>query len=443
MKIGLNEHFTYKKLVKFTLPTIIMMIFTSIYGVVDGLFISNVVKVSAFASVNLIMPAMMIIGTIGFMIGTGGSAIISKTLGEGDIKKANRYFSMLVYLEIILGLIFTIIGLIFIKPIAKLMGATNEMMADCLTYGRVLLIGITAFILQNSFQSFLVVAEKPGFGLLISIIAGLTNIILDFLFIYVFRWGVLGAASATITSQIVGAIIPLIYFIRKNKTPLKLGKTKFELSPIIKTCTNGSSEMITNLSMSLVNILFNMKLMELVGANGVTAYGIIMYVGFLFSGTYLGYSIGSAPIIGYHFGAGNIDELKSLLSKSVKLLGVVAIVMTLLSELLARPLASIFVSYDKELLNLTINAIILYSLSYIISWFNIYSSSFFTALNDGIVSALISFLRTLVFQVAVILILPELIGINGIWLSVLVAEALTLIVSITCLIINKKKYKYA
>ena len=443
MNISLAEHFTYKKLIKFTLPTIIMMIFTSIYGVVDGLFISNVVKGDAFASVNLIMPAIMIIGTIGFMIGTGGSAIISKTLGEGEYDKANRYFSMFVYLEIILGIIFTVVGLVFLEPIAKLLGATKEMLPDCLTYGRILLIGITAFILQNSFQSFLVVAEKPGFGLLISIIAGLTNIILDFLFVYVFRFGVAGAAIATIISQIVGAIIPLIYFSRKNKTSLKLGKTKFELSPIIKTCANGSSEMVTNLSMSLVNILFNMKLMKIVGANGVTAYGIIMYVGFLFVGTYVGYSVGSAPIIGYHFGAGNKDELKSLLSKSIKLLSIVAIAMTLLAELFASLLAGIFVSYDKELLNLTINAIRLYSISYIISWFNIYASSFFTALNNGFISALISFLRTLVFQVIVILILPELIGINGIWLSVLVAEVLSLIVSIICFIENKKKYEYA
>ena len=417
MNIGLAEHFTYKKLIKFTLPTIIMMIFTSIYGVIDGLFISNVVKGEAFASVNLIMPAIMIVGTIGFMFGTGGSAIISKTLGEGDKERANRYFSMLVYLEIILGIIFTIIGLMFLEPIAKLMGATKEMMSDCLIYGRILFIGITAFILQNSFQSFLVVAEKPGFGLVISIIAGLTNIVLDFLFVYVFQWKVAGAAYATIISQVVGAIIPLIYFMR--------------------------SEMVTNLSMSLVNILFNMKLMKLVGASGVTAYGIIMYVGFLFVGTYVGYSVGSAPIIGYHYGAGNEEELKSLLNKSIKLLGIVAIVMTLLAEIFAKPLASIFVSYDKDLLNLTINAIRLYSLSYIISWFNIYASSFFTALNDGFVSALISFLRTLVFQIIVILILPELIGINGIWLSVLVAEIFALIVSLICFIKNKNKYKYA
>lgn len=441
--ISLSDHFTYKKLIKFTLPTIVMMIFTSIYGVVDGLFISNVVKGNAFASVNLIMPVIMIIGTIGFMFGTGGSAMISKTLGEGDNDKANRYFSMLVYLEIILGIVFTIIGLIFLEPIAILLKATKEMLPDCLTYGRILLIGMTAFILQNSFQSFLVAAEKPGFGLVISIISGITNMILDFLFIYVFRWGVAGAAIATITSQFVGAIIPMIYFARKNKSPLKLGKTKFELSPILKTCANGSSEMVTNLSMSLVNILFNMQLMGLVGSNGVSAYGIIMYVGFLFVGTYVGYSVGSAPIISYHYGAGNKEELKGLLKKSLKLLGITSIVMTILAELFAKPLASIFVSYDKELLDLTITALRLYSLSYIVSWFNIYASSFFTALNDGFVSALISFVRTLVFQTIVILILPKIIGIDGIWLSVLVAELLSLTVSIICFIKNKKKYEYA
>lgn len=442
MTINLSEHFTYKKLIRFTLPTIIMMIFTSIYGVVDGVFVSNVVGSNAFASINLIMPAIMIIGTIGFMIGTGGSAIISKTLGEGDNEKANKQFSMLIYLEIILGIIFTIIALLVLEPIAKLLGATPDMMSDCLIYGRILLIGMTAFILQNSFQSFMVVAEKPNFGLGISIIAGLTNMILDFLFIYVFKWGVAGAAIATITSQFVGAIIPMIYFLRKNPTMLKLGKTKFELSTIIKTCTNGSSEMVTNLSMSLVNILFNMQLMKFAGANGVAAYGIIMYVGFLFTGTYMGYSVGTAPIIGYHYGANNTNELKSLLNKSIKLLGIIAIIMTFLAEILAKPLASIFVSYDKELLEMTINAIRLYSLSYIISWFNIFASSFFTALNNGFISALISFVRTLVFQIVCILILPIIWKLNGIWLSVVVAEILSVFVSIICFIKNKKKYKY-
>lgn len=443
MKINLSEHFTYKKLIKFTLPTIIMMIFTSIYGVVDGLFVSNIVGSSAFASVNLIMPAIMIIGTIGFMIGTGGSAIISKTLGEGNKEEANNQFSMLIYLEIILGAVFSIVAIIFLKPIAKMLGATGDMIEDCLTYGRILLIGMTAFILQNSFQSFMVVAEKPKFGLAISIIAGITNIILDFILIYVFKFGVAGAAIATIASQVVGALIPLVYFSRKNNTVLKLGKAKFDLSTIVKTCTNGSSEMVTNLSMSLVNMLFNMQLMKFAGANGVSAYGIIMYVGFLFVGTFVGYSVGTAPIIGYHYGAENKEELKSLLSKSIKLLGVVAIVMTLLAEVLAKPLASIFVSYDEELLELTINAIRIYSLSYILSWFNIFASSFFTALNNGFVSALISFLRTLLFQVIMILVLPSIWGINGIWFSVVIAEILALIVSLVCIIVNRKKYEYA
>ena len=441
--ISLSEHFTYKKLVKFTLPTIVMMIFTSIYGVVDGLFISNVVKGNAFASVNLIMPALMIVGTIGFMFGTGGSAIISKTLGEGDTDKANRYFSLLIYSEVVLGILFTVLGLMFLEPVAKLLGATKDLLPDCLTYGKILLLGMTAFILQNSFQSFLVSAEKPGFGLTISIIAGLTNMVLDFLFMYVFRWGVAGAAAATVISQIVGALVPLVYFISKNNSRLRLGKTRFELSPIIKTCTNGSSEMVTNLSMSLVNILFNIKLLEFAGANGVSAYGIIMYVSFIFVGTYLGYSVGSAPIISYHFGANNQNELKSIFKKSIKLLGIIAVIMTLFAELFAKPLASIFVSYYKDLLDLTVNALRLYSLSYIISWFNIFASSFFRALNDGFVSALISFLRTLVFQAIVILALPKFFDINGIWLSVLVAELLSLIVSIICFVKNKKKYNYA
>lgn len=442
MAINLSEHFTYKKLIKFTLPTIIMMIFTSIYGVVDGVFISNFAGNNAFASINLIMPAIMIIGTIGFMMGTGGSAIISKTLGEGDKEKANKQFSLLIYTEIILGIISTIIGILLLKTVAKLLGATDEMMADCLTYGRILLIGMTAFILQNSFQSFMVVAEKPKFGLIISIISGIINMFLDFLLIYVFQLRVAGAAIATVTSQTVGALIPLIYFSRKNDTSLKLGKIKFDLSTIAKTCSNGSSEMVTNLSMSLVNILFNMQLMKLAGANGVSAYGIIMYVGFIFIGTYMGYSVGTAPIIGYHYGSDNKEELKNLLSKSLKLLGVIAVIMTCLAEILAKPLASIFVGYDKELLELTIKAIRLYSLSYLISWFNIFTSSFFTALNNGLVSALISFLRTLLFQVAMVLILPAIFDINGIWLSVTVAEFLAIIVSITCIIKNRKKYEY-
>lgn len=443
MKIQLSEHFTYKKLIKFTIPTIIMMIFTSIYGVVDGIFVSNCVGSEPFAALNLIYPALMVLGTVGFMIGTGGSALVSKTMGEGDKKKANEYFSMLIYLLIIISIIFTVLGAIFIKPIAKLLGADESMLADCIIYGRTLMFFLVPFALQNSFQSFLIVAEKPTFGLIVSIAAGVTNMILDFTFVYVLKMGLFGAALATGISQVVGAVIPLIYFVRNKDNTLKLTKAKFNLKAILQTCANGSSEMLTNLSMSLVTILYNMQLMKYAGADGVVAYGIIMYVSFIFVGTYLGYSIGTAPIIGYHYGAGNTEELKCLLKRSLILIGITAIVMTGLAEILSEVLASIFVSYDKELLEMTTIAIRLFSLSFIVSGFNIFASSFFTALNNGFVSAAISFLRTLVFQVAAIIILPLLFGLNGIWFAVVIAEILALIVSIGFLICNRKKYKYA
>ena len=443
MKIQLSEHFTYKKLIKFTIPTIIMMIFTSIYGIVDGIFVSNCVGSDAFAAVNLIMPVLMILGTIGFMIGSGGSALVAKTIGEGKTKKANEYFSMLIYLIIIIGLVFSFIGIIAIKPISYWLGAKGSILEDCITYGRVLLIFLIPFILQNCFQNFLVVAEKPTFGLIISIITGLTNMILDFLFIYVLKMGVFGAALATGISQLVGGIIPLVYFVCKNRSPLRIVKAKFELRPILKACTNGSSEMLTNLSMSLVNMLYNMQLIKYAGADGVVAYGIIMYIGFIFTGTYFGYSMGTAPIIGYHYGAENTDELKSLLRKSLKLIAITSIIMTLLAEISSKLLASIFVSYNLELLDMTTNAIRLFSISYIISGFNIFASSFFTALNNGLVSAIISFLRTLVFQIAMIFILPLIFELNGIWLAVVVAEILSLFVSIIFFICNRRKYQYA
>lgn len=442
MKIGLAEHFNYKKLICFTIPTIIMMIFTSIYGVVDGLFISNVEGSDAFAAVNLIMPFVMVLGSIGFMIGTGGSALVSKTFGEGDNEKANRIFSMLIFFLVGAGIILSIVGITFLNPIAKLLGAKGEILTSSVLYGRVLLIALVPFLLQNAFQSFLVTAEKPGFGLIISIIAGVTNMVLDFLFIYVFRLGVVGAALATAISQFVGGIIPFIYFLRKNRSMLRLIKTKLDKKALFQSCGNGSSEMLTNISTSLVNMLYNMQLMKLVGADGVVAYGIIMYVGFIFSGTYLGYSVGIAPIVGYHYGAGNKDELKNLFKKSLILIITTSIIMTILAEILSKTLASIFVSYDANLLQMTTTAIRLFAISYIISGINIFASSFFTALNNGFVSALISFLRTLVFQIIMILVLPLILGLNGIWLAVVVAELLALIVSITCFIVNRKKYEY-
>lgn len=440
--IQLLEHFTYKKLIRFTIPTVAMMIFTSVYGVVDGLFVSNIVGSEAFAGVNLIMPALMMLGSVGFMVGTGGSALVSKTIGEGNKKLANRYFSMLIYFLLIVGIVLSILGNAFIRQISELLGAKGEMVDICSTYGRTLLCSLPFFMLQNCFQSFLVVAEKPAMGLCVSVIAGLSNMVLDFLFIYVFRLGVFGAALATAISEFVGAAIPLIFFIRKNNSPLKLIKTKLELKPILRTCSNGSSEMVTNISMSLVNMLYNLQLVKFAGYDGVVAYGIIMYVGFIFSGTYLGYCVGVAPIVGYHYGAANTAELKNLFKKSLFLLSSAAVVLTACAELLSSVLAGIFVGYNQDLHDMTTNAIQLFALSYIISGINIFASAFFTALNNGLVSAVISFMRTLVFQITFIFILPELLGLNGIWLAVVGAEICSLIVSISFFAANRKKYKY-
>lgn len=440
--IGLSEHFTYKKLILFTLPTITMMIFTSIYGVVDGIFVSNIVGSEAFAGVNLIMPALMIMGSVGFMIGTGGSALVAKTIGEGRGDDARRYFSMLIYLIIISGVVLALFGFLFLPQIAVLLGAKGELIHICTVYGRTVLVAMPFFLLQNAFQSFLVVAEKPKMGLVVSIIAGVANMILDFVFVYVFRMGVAGAALATGLAQFSSAIVPLVFFLRKNNTALQLVRCGFELRPILNSCANGSSEMVTNLSFSLVNMLYNLQLMKYAGSGGVVAYGILMYVGFIFIGTYLGYSIGSAPIVGYHYGAGNTDELKNLLKKSLRMILIASCVMTLCAELLSEVLAGIFVSYDKELLGMTVTAIRLYSLSYLIAGINIFASSFFTALNNGPVSAVISFLRTLVFQIAMIFLLPVFFGLDGIWLSVVAAELLSLVVSIAFLVANRKKYQY-
>lgn len=442
MNIRLSDHFSYGKLIRFTLPTIAMMIFTSIYGVVDGVFVSNCVGSDAFAAVNLIMPVIMILGSTGFMIGTGGSAIVSRTLGEKKLEKASEYFSMLIYLCIVSGVILSAIGIIFIKPIAGLLGATGDIANNCIIYGRTVFFMMTGLFLQNAFQSFLVVAEKPKLGLAVTLLAGFTNMFLDFLFVYVLRLGVFGAAVATGISQFVGAIIPVIYFASGKNNILHLKKCRFNKDIIIKTCINGSSEMVTNMSMSLVNMLYNMQLMKYIGTNGVVAYGIIMYVGFIFSGTYIGYSLGSAPVISYHYGAGNKKELKSLFRHSIILLVISSVIMTLLAEVLAKYLAGIFVSYDKQLLELTTTAIRIYSVSYLISELNIFASSFFTALNNGFVSAAISFLRMFLFQIIMILLLPVIIGINGIWIAVTAAEALALVVSVIFVIINRKKYGY-
>ncbi len=442
MTIQFSDHFSYGKLIKFTLPSVIMMIFTSIYGVVDGIFVSNFVGKTPFAAINLIWPVAMILGAVGFMIGTGGCALVSKIMGEGDKAKANEVFSMLIYVSMIIGIVLAILGFIFMRPIAILLGAEGDMVDDAAMYGRVLSVALPFFILQNEFQSFLVAAEKPKLGLLITVAAGLTNIVLDPFFIIVLNKGLAGAAWATAISQMVGGFVPLIYFIISKKSILRLGKACFDSGALIKTCINGSSEMMTNISMSLVSMLYNFQLLKMAGENGVAAYGVIMYVNFIFVAAFIGYSVGSSPIVSFNYGAGNTKELKSLFKKSMMIILVSGIAMTILGFGLASPLSQIFVGYDKELFEMTKRAFYIYTLSFLITGFNIYGSAFFTALNDGVVSAIISFLRTLLFQVVAVLVLPIFFRLDGIWYAVIMAEMLALMVTVGFLMTKRRKYRY-
>lgn len=443
MRIKLSDHFTYKRLLRFVLAPVLMMIFTSLYSVVDGFFVSNFAGKTPFAAVNLIMPVMMGIGTIGFMIGTGGSALVSKTLGEGKHGQANRYFSMLVYTALIVGALFSAAGFIFIRPISEALGATGELLENCVAYGSILFLSMPAFILQYVFHSFFITAEKPGLSLRVSLAAGLTNMALDYLFVAVLGWGIEGAAIATAIGEVIGGVVPILYFSRKNNSLLRLTRTRFEARPLLRACANGASEMVTNLSMSVVNILYNFQLMRLAGENGVAAYGVVMYVNFIFMAIFLGYSIGSAPIVGYHYGAQNHAELKNLFKKSLTLVVGAGLVLTAVAELFSGVLVGIFVRYDPELYAMTTHGFRLYALAFLMMGVNVWGSAFFTALNNGAVSAAISFLRTLVFQIAAVLLLPLLLGINGIWLAVVVAEGLALLVTIAFFAAQRKRYHYA
>ena len=440
--IRLSDHFTYSKLLRFTLPSIVMMVFTSIYGVVDGLFVSNFVGKTAFASVNLVMPFIMILGGVGFMLGTGGTALASKLLGEGDHEAANRTFSMMVLFTLLLGAALSAAGIVFMRPVSRFLGATDAMMDDCVLYGRIVTGFTFAFMLQNVFQSFFIAAEKPKLGLKVTVAAGLANMVLDALFIAVFNWGVAGAAIATGLSQCVGGVLPLVYFLRPNSSLLRLSPTRLRLRPILAACGNGSSELMSNISSSVVSMLYNFQLMRLAGEDGVSAYGVLMYVQFIFISIYIGYSIGCAPVVSYHFGAQNHGELKNLLGKSVLLMGCTGVALTALAMALADPLSRLFVGYDAGLFALTSHAFRLFAWSFLLAGFNIYASGFFTALNNGGISAAISFLRTLVFQSASVLILPIFLDVDGIWWAITVVEVFAFLISVTFLLAKRGKYHY-
>lgn len=442
MKIQLSDHFTYSRLIRFTMPSIIMMIFTSIYSVVDGVFISNFVGKTAFAAINLMYPPFAIMGAFGFMLGTGGSALVAKTMGEGNNEKANKIFSMIIYVVAALGILFGIIGILFVRPVSIFLGAEGQMVEDCVTYARTLMPFMFCFMLQTTFQSFLVTAEQPKMGLVVTVSAGVTNMILDALFVAVFRWGLIGAALATGISITVGAVVPLIYFIIGRNPLLHLGKTVFDGKALLKACTNGVSEMMAEVSGSIVTMLYNFQLIRIAGEDGVAAYGVIGYLTFIFIGLFFGYSMGVAPVISFHYGAENHDELKNLFKKSLKLLIASAVVIVVLAELLARPLSAIFVSYDPELLEMTVHGMRIFSLAFLMGGVTIFGSGFFTALNNGLVSAVISFLRTLVFECLAVILLPMIFGLDGIWGSIIVAELAALAITIIFFVKMRNRYHY-
>ena len=451
-RIKLSEHFTYGKLFRFVLPSIAMMVFVSVYGIVDGFFVSNFVGEIPFAALNLIFPFIMILGSVGFMLGTGGNAVVAKSLGEGDIQKANRIFSMLVYTAIVFGVILSALGIAFARPVAELFAKNektmtaaqkSELIDYCVLYARTILAVLPAFMLQNAFQGFFVTAEKPRLGLLVTVTAGCGNMLFDALFVAVFRWGLFGAALATALNQLIGGIIPILYFARKNDSLLRLGKTKFDGGVLGRVCVNGLSELMTNISLSVVSIVYNLRLMGIVGFLGVSAYGVIQYIGFIFIAVFLGYSIGCAPIIGYHYGAQNHDELKNIFRKSLTVVCTLGVAMAVIGVSFARPLSAIFVSEDKTLLDMSAHGMRINAFSFLTCGINIFASAFFTALGNGGISLLLSFTRTFVLQMISVLILPIIWGLNGVWGALVVSESVALILTILLLYLLKKRYRYA
>ena len=442
MQIKLSDHFSYGRLLRFTLPSIIMMVISSIYSVVDGLFVSNLVGDLALSSVNIVFPVAMIVGSFGFMLGTGGSAIVARTMGEGDQPLANRYFSMIIYAVVVLGAVLSTVCVIYMEPIARFAGASDALIGDCVVYGRILLAGSVPFMLQTSFQSFFVVAEKPHLGLALSIAAGVTNMVMDYVLIVVCDLGVAGAAIATVMGYCVGGVLPLLYFLRPKREGIRLTRTRFYGKQLLHACTNGSSELMSNISSSVVGILYNIQLMRLIGEQGVAAYSVMMYVDFVFVATFLGFSIGSAPIVSYHYGAGNHPELKNVFRKSMTVILCTSVAMVILSELLSRPLSSAFVGYNAELLEMTVHGFRLFALCYLFCGINIYASSFFTALCNGALSALISFLRSLLLRGGMVLLMPILFGLDGIWTAVIAAEGLGAVVSLGLLYAKRRQYQY-
>ena len=440
--ISISEHFGYRKLLRFTVPSMVMMVFTSVYSIVDGMFVSNFVGKTAFAAINLIFPFLMVLGVLGYMLGTGGSALVAKMLGEGQKERANRVFSLLVVSGAASGVGFGLVGIVLLRQVSLLLGADEAMVGLCVEYGRIVLLALPFFILQYMFQSLMVTAERPRMGMWVTVAAGLMNIVLDFVLIVVLGMGLRGAALATAMSQVTGGLVPVVYFLMPNGSPLRLVRPVMDWRALLQACTNGLSEFFGNVSGSVVSMCYNYQLMRYIGEDGVSAYGVIMYVQFIFFAVFLGYTIGSSPIVSYCHGAKNHAELHNIFARSLRIIGVMGVMLTIAMELLAWPLTKAFVGYDAALFELSRRAFMIYGLSYVLVGFNFYASAFFTALNNGVLSALLATVRALVFEVAAVFVLPMVLGAEYIWFSVLFAEVMSLTLSAALLWANRKRYHY-
>ena len=443
MAIMLSDRFSYGRLARFALPSIAMMIFISIYSMVDGLFVSNFTGKEALAAVNLVYPLAMALGSIGFMFGTGGAALVAKTMGEGDEVRANRLFTFIALAAAALSVVLCAVGAFALEPLLGFLGADGQLLDLSLLYGRVLLAALPFSVLQNMFQSFFIAAEKPYVGLAVTVAAGLSNIVLDYLFIVVFGWGIAGAAVATMVGQVLGAAVSVAYFARSRTSRLRFARPVRDLRALGKACVNGSSELMTEVAASVVSTLYNFQLLMLLGADGVAAYGVIMYVNFVFTAVFFGFAMGTGPVVSYHYGAQNKDELKSLFRKSLVLVGGAGVTMFAASQLFGGALVGVFVGYDPDLVALTLHGFRIYSVSFLMAGFNIYGSAFFTALNNGKVSALVSFMRTLVFETSTVMLLPLVWGVDGVWSAIIVAEACALVLTVGFLVYLRKPYGYA
>lgn len=443
MAIKLSDHFTSGRMIKFALPSIAMMVFTSIYCVVDGLFVSNFAGTDAFAALNIVIPIAVALGAVGFMLGTGGAALVAKIMGEGDQDRANGLFTFIICASFVISGLLTLISILLLEPFLQLLGAEGVLLEDGMIYGRIMLAGLVFAVLQNAFQSFFIAAEKPTVGLIVIVIAGLTNMVLDYVFIALLGWGIAGAASATIIGQAFAAIAPFFLFRKSRGYRLVFTKPIIDFRALGKTCANGSSELMTELAASIVSTVYNYQLMVMIGPDGVAAYGVIMYLAFVFTAIFFGFCMGIGPVISYHYGARNHDELKGLFKKSMIITGVVGLAMFLLSQLLAQPFVGMFVGYDPNLAIMAEHGLRIYSISFLICGINIFGSALFTALNNGKVSAFISFMRSLVFETSTVLVLPIFFGAEGIWFAIIVAESCALIITALMMFLLSKRYHYA